>query len=140
MNRPSLHRFQHTADVIPCDGTGHIIESIYLRRSHSSAEVASRDPLAVAESQQNSQMTAETEACAGSDLRPVLHNEGRKNCRRQLAERSDASSAEVLSKLIQVATVIAKFCFPRIHVRCANTQQTPEPLIRVETGGAGDCA
>jgi len=94
MNRPSLHRFQHTTDVIPCDGTGHIIESIYLLRSHSSAEVASRDPLAVTESQQNSQMTAETEACAGSDLRPVLHNEGRKNCRRQLAERSDASSAE----------------------------------------------
>jgi|SRR5579863_4663758 len=49
--------------VIPCDGTGHI--STYLRRSHSSAEVASRDSLAVTESQQNSQMTTETEGCAG---------------------------------------------------------------------------
>ena len=41
--------------------------------SHGSAEIPSRDPLAVTESQQNPQMTAETEACAGSHLRPVLH-------------------------------------------------------------------
>jgi hypothetical protein len=56
-------------------------------------------------------MTAETEPRAGSDLRPVLHNESRKQCRGQQAERSDASSAEVLSKLIQVPTEIANGTF-----------------------------
>ena len=76
-------------------------------RLFSSAEVATREPLAVTESQQNSQMTAETKACAGSHLRPVLHNESGQNCRGQLAERRDACSLEVLSKLIQVVTVIA---------------------------------
>jgi hypothetical protein len=63
------------------------------------------------ESQQDSQVTAETEACAGSHLRPVLHNESRQNCCGQLAERSDVSSAQVLSKLIQVPTVIANGAF-----------------------------
>src|SRR5262249_8532487 len=34
----------------------------------------------------------------------------------------------------------SEWCLLRIHVRFASTQQTPEPLIRVETGAAGDCA
>src|SRR5229473_1340466 len=105
-NRPSLHRFQHAADFIPRNRTGHIIKSIYLWSPHGTAEIPSRDPLAVTESQQDSQMTAETKACAGSHLRPVLHNESCQNCRGQLTERRDASSTEVLGKLIQVATVI----------------------------------
>jgi hypothetical protein len=110
-SRSSLHCFQHAADFIPRDGTWHIVESIYLWSSHGSAEIPTRDFLAVTEPQQNSQMAAETEARTGSHLRPVLHNESRQNCRGQLAERSDASSAEVLSKLTQVATVVANGAF-----------------------------
>jgi hypothetical protein len=45
----------------------------------------------------------------------VLHNKSRQNRRGQLAERSDASLTEVLSKLTQVATVVSNgaFCEPR---------------------------
>src|SRR5208282_5956398 len=106
-DRPSLHGFQHAADFIPCNGTWHIIESIYLWYPHGSTEIPSGDTLAITESQQNSQMAAEPEACTGSHARPVLHNESRQNCRGQLTERSDANSIEVPRKLVQVATVIA---------------------------------
>ena len=46
-------------------------------------------------------MTAESKARARSRFRRVLHDESGQNWRGELAERSDASLAEVLSKLTQ---------------------------------------
>jgi len=68
-NRPSLHCFQHAADFIPGDRTWHIVVAIYLWGSHGSAEIPTRDSLAMTEPQQHSQMTAETEAREWSHFR-----------------------------------------------------------------------
>jgi hypothetical protein len=54
---------------------------------------------------------AETEARARSHFRRVLHDESGQNWRGQLAERSDASLTEVLSKLTQVTTLVSNCTF-----------------------------
>ena len=109
-NRSSLDCLQHSADLIPADGTWHIVEAIYLWSSHDSAEIPTRDSLAVTEPQQYSQMTTEIAARARSHFRCVLHESG-ENWRGQLAEASDASLTEVLSKLTQVTTVVSNGTF-----------------------------